>query len=69
MQTIDLTDIKKEKIENHTSKGNQPKWHIDNKWYKADHMSYEALSEYVTSRLLAKSNVCSIIQRSSFSLI
>ena len=57
MQKIDLTDIKKEKIENHTSKGNQPKWHIDGKWYKADHMGYEALAEYVVSELLKKSNV------------
>ena len=64
MQTFDLTDIKKEKIENHTSKGNQPKWHIDNKWYKADHMGYEALSEYITSRLLAKSNVCEFVEYS-----
>lgn len=57
MQTIDLTNVKKEKIENHTSKGNQPKWHIGNHWYKADHMGYEALSEYVGSKLLEKSNV------------
>lgn len=57
MQAIDLTNIKKEKIENHTSKGNQPKWHISDKWYKADHMGYEALAEYVVSELLKKSNV------------
>ena len=57
MQAIDLINIKKEKIENHTSKGNQPKWHIGDKWYKADHMGYEALAEYVVSRLLEKSNV------------
>ncbi len=57
MQKIDLTNIEKEKIENHTSKGNQPKWHIDNKWYKADHMGYEAVAEYVVSELLKKSNV------------
>ncbi len=61
MQIIDLTDIKKEKIENHTSKGNQPKWHIDNKWYKADHMGYEALAEYVVSELLKKSNLESFV--------
>lgn len=57
MQKIDLTNIKKEKIENHTSKGNQPKWRVGNKWYKADHMGYEALAEYVVSELLKKSNV------------
>ncbi len=57
MLKIDLTNIEKEKIENHTSKGNQPKWRVDNKWYKADHMGYEALAEYVVSELLKKSNV------------
>ena len=57
MQVIDLTNIKKEKIQNHTSKGNQPKWHIGDKWYKADHMGYEALAEYVIAFLLGKSNV------------
>lgn len=57
MLKIDLANIEKEKIENHTSKGNQPKWRVDNKWYKADHMGYEALAEYVVSELLKKSNV------------
>lgn len=57
MRTIDLTNVKKETIKNHTSKGNQPKWHIGEQWYKADHMGYEALSEYVVSKLLEKSNV------------
>ena len=31
MQIIDFTNIKKQVTENHTSKGNQPKWHIENK--------------------------------------
>ena len=62
MQTIDLNNLKKEKIENHTSKGNQPKWHIDNKWYKADHMGYEALAEYIISKLLLKSNVENFVE-------
>ena len=57
MQRIDLTGINKEKIENHTSKGNQPKWHIADKWYKADHMGYEALAECLISEMLKKSNV------------
>ena len=64
MQTIGLTSIKKEKIENHTSKGNQPKWHLNDKWYKADHMGYEALSEYVISELLKKSNVNDFVRYS-----
>ena len=51
MEFIDLTKFEKEPINNHTSKGNQPKWHIGDNWYKADHMGYEALSEYVVSYL------------------
>ncbi len=62
MQIIDLIGINKEKIENHTSKGNQPKWHIADKWYKADHMGYEALAEYVVSELMKKSNVDSFVE-------
>lgn len=57
MKLIDLTNVEKEPINNHTSKGNQPKWHIKDRWYKADHMGYEALSEYIVSALLKKSNV------------
>lgn len=57
MIKLDLTGVQKEAIQNHTSKGNQPKWHIDEVWYKADHMGYEALSEYLVSCLLKKSNV------------
>ena len=40
-----------------SSKGNQQKWLVDSKWYKADHMGYEALCEVVISNLLRKSNV------------
>ena len=40
-----------------SSKGNQQKWLVDNLWYKADHMGYEALCEVVISKLLQKSNV------------
>lgn len=57
MKTVDLENIKKEKIINHTSKGDQPKWNVNGKWYKADYMGYEALSEFVVSELLKKSNI------------
>ncbi len=57
MKTVDLENIKKEKIINHTSKGDQPKWNVNGKWYKADYIGYEALSEFVVSELLKKSNV------------
>ena len=40
-----------------SSKGNQLKWLVGGKWYKADHMGYEGLCEVVISRLLMKSNV------------
>ena len=62
MQVIDLTEMEKEEIKNHTSKGNQPKWHIKDKWYKADHMGYEALAEYVVSELLKKSDVGDFVE-------
>ena len=35
----------------HTSKGDQPKWQRKGKWYRADYMGYEALSEVLISRL------------------
>lgn len=44
-------------IEGHSSKGNQLKWHKDNVWYKADFTGYEGLSEYIISRLIAKSTL------------
>jgi tRNA A-37 threonylcarbamoyl transferase component Bud32 len=40
-----------------SSKGNQQKWLVDDLWYKADHMGYEALCEVIISKLLTKSNV------------
>ena len=40
-----------------SSKGNQLKWLVGGKWYKADHMGYEGLCEVVISRLLEKSNM------------
>lgn len=40
----------------HSSKGNQLKWKAENKWYKADHMGYEGLSEVLISKLLKMSN-------------
>lgn len=43
-----------------SSKGNQFKWLDDNYWYKADYLGYEALAEFVISRLLQKSNVNAI---------
>lgn len=41
----------------HTSKGDQLKWKIDDRWYKADYMGYEGLSEVLVSDLLQKSTL------------
>lgn len=57
MDRINLDAITQEAIQGHTSKGDQPKWQLDGKWYKADHMGYEALAEVLISRLLKWSNV------------
>ena len=57
MKTVDLDKIAREPKTGHTSKGDQPKWQVRGRWYKADHMGYEALVEVLVSRLLAKSNV------------
>lgn len=40
-----------------SSKGNQLKWFKGDFWYKADNRGYEALSEYVISKLLHKSTL------------
>lgn len=40
-----------------SSKGNQIKWCVNNKWIKADDLGYEGLTESIASRLLAVSNI------------
>lgn len=62
MERIDLDIVKQEPIQGHTSKGDQPKWQLKNKWYKADHMGYEALAEVVISQLLKQSNVSDFVE-------
>ena len=62
MERIDLNATALEPIQGHTSKGDQPKWQRDGKWYKADHMGYEALAEVVVSQLLKKSNVPEFVE-------
>ena len=57
MERINLDTVPQESLTGHTSKGNQPKWQVKEKWYKADHMGYEALSEIIVSQLLTRSNV------------
>lgn len=62
MKTIDLNNVRPEPSQGHTSKGNQPKWQIEDTWYKADHMGYEALTEVLISRLLEQSTVCDFVK-------
>lgn len=45
-----------------TSKGNLPKWHIDNYWYKTDACGYESLAECIISDLLKYSNIYSYVK-------
>src|SRR5699024_10726305 len=54
--------VEQEPSQGHTSKGDQPKWQLKGKWYKADHMGYEALSEVVVSKLLKQSNVPDFVE-------
>ena len=51
MERIDLDAVIREPDQGYTSKGDQPKWQWKGKWYKADYMGYEALSEVLISRL------------------
>ena len=62
MDKINLDAIAQEAIQGHTSKGDQPKWQLEGKWYKADHMGYEALAEVVISALMKRSNVPDFVE-------
>lgn len=62
MDLINLDAVEQELIQGHTSKGDQPKWQLDGKWYKADHMGYEALPEVLVSQLLKQSNVPDFVE-------
>lgn len=62
MDIINLDTVEQEPIQGHTSKGDQPKWQLNGKWYKADHMGYEALAEVLVSQLLKRSNVSNFVE-------
>lgn len=62
MKIIAVDDQVKIATLNHSSKGDQPKWLIKNQYYKADHMGYESLSEYLVSELLKKSTVTDFVE-------
>lgn len=62
MKIITVDDQMKIENLNHSSKGDQPKWLIKNQYYKADHMGYESLSEYLVSELLKNSNITNFVE-------
>ena len=62
MKIITVDDRMKIENLNHSSKGDQPKWLIKNQYYKADHMGYESLSEYLVSELLKRSNITNFVE-------
>lgn len=57
MENINLDAYTPLETVDHTSKGDQRKWKINDIWYKADYMGYESLSEVLISTLLQKSNL------------
>ena len=59
---INFDDKEKNIISFATSKGNLPKWHIDDNWYKSDAFGYENLSECLISDLLKYSNMSSYVK-------
>lgn len=62
MKIITVDDQMKIENLNHSSKGDQSKWLIKNQYYKADHMGYESLSEYLVSELLKNSNITNFVE-------
>lgn len=36
----------------HTSKGDQRKWKVEDRWYKVDYMGYKSLAEVLVSHFL-----------------
>lgn len=61
MRRIELDPARQVERAGHTSKGDQPKWLVDDIWYKADHMGYESLAEIVASRMLARSALSNFV--------
>ena len=57
MKQFNGSEIVRVPKQNHTSKGDQPKWFENGIWYKADYMGYESLSEVIVSAVLLKSDI------------
>lgn len=54
---VNLDNYLEYEIVSTTSKGASYKWLINGLWYKLDIFGYDALAEYICSKLLAKSNI------------
>ena len=59
---INFDEESKKLISYATSKGNLPKWHIGDYWYKTDAFGYENLSECLISDLLKYSNIFNYVE-------
>ena len=69
IRQVDLRGASQIVTSGHSSKGNQPKWFSNGKWYKADHMGYEALAEVIISRFLQRSNISHFVRYTPVLLI
>ena len=59
---INFDEEAKNQVSYATSKGNLPKWRIDNTWYKTDAFGYESLAECIISDLLKYSNIYNYVK-------
>ena len=57
MKNINLDAYPPLETADHTSKGDQRKWRMNDIWYKADYMGYESLSEVLISALLQNNTI------------
>lgn len=57
MKNINLDAYTPLETVDHTSKGDQRKWRMNDIWYKADYMGYESLSEVLISALLQNNTI------------
>lgn len=62
MDRSNLDAVGRKENQGRIPKWNQPKWMLDGKWFKVDHMGYEALAEVLTARLLKQSNVFNFVE-------
>ena len=57
MKRLNLDDCYPFHKTGHTSKVDQRKWKVGDRWYKVDYMGYESLAEVLVSHLLEKSDL------------